>query len=255
MASDPNAPRSRRALLTAAAGGAAAMAASAAMPLTAAAVPVTMLTETANSAGAETSITETAAGAIAFKASTTNPDRAGLVGATGDQALIRTNLTAYTGVYGWAPEAPFPADPQFEGSGVWGDSPDDGVVGTGGLTGVLGLGGGAGVVGLGDDGVIGIGGPGGAGVRAFGDTATDVALAVSGKVVFSRSGKNTIGSGKSSLKINLAGVSASSRVFAVLHSNRSGRYVRAVVPTTGSFTVYLNTTVTAATYVAWFVLN
>ncbi len=34
MASDPNAPRSRRALLTAAAGGAAAMAASAAMPLT-----------------------------------------------------------------------------------------------------------------------------------------------------------------------------------------------------------------------------
>ena len=37
MASDPNAPRSRRALLAAAAGGAAAVAASAAMPLTAAA--------------------------------------------------------------------------------------------------------------------------------------------------------------------------------------------------------------------------
>jgi hypothetical protein len=225
------------------------------MPLTAAAAPVTMLTETANSAGAETSITETAAGAIAFKASTTNPDRAGLVGATGDQALIRTNLTQYTGVYGWAPEAPFPADPQFEGSGVWGDSPDDGVVGTGGLSGVLGIGGGAGVVGIGDDGVVGVGVSGGAGVRALAETAIDIGLAVSGKVLFSRSGRHTIGAGRSSLKINLAGTTSSSRVFAVLHSNRSGRYVRAVVPTTGSFTVYLNTTVTSATYVAWFVLN
>jgi hypothetical protein len=41
----------------------------------------------------------------------------------------------------------------------------------------------------------------------------------------------------------------------VLRSNRSGRYVRAVVPTAGSFTIYLNTTVTSSTYVVWFVLN
>jgi hypothetical protein len=41
----------------------------------------------------------------------------------------------------------------------------------------------------------------------------------------------------------------------VLHSNRASRYVRAVVPTTGSFTIYLNTSVTSATYVAWFVIN
>jgi hypothetical protein len=138
---------------------------------------------------------------------------------------------------------------------VWGDSPDDGVVGSGGLTGVLGLGGGAGVVGIGDDGVVGIGGPTGAGVRAFGDTTTTVALAVSGKVTFSRSGRVTIATGKSSIKVNLAGTTTSSRVFAVLHSNRSGRYVRAVVPTTGSFTIYLNTTVTANTFIAWFVIN
>ena len=71
----------------------------------------------------------------------------------------------------------------------------------------------------------------------------------------SRAGKSTIGTGRSSLKINLAGVSANSRVFAVLHSNRSGRYVRAVVPTTGSFTIYLNSAVTSATFVAWFVIN
>jgi hypothetical protein len=27
------------------------------------------------------------------------------------------------------------------------------------------------------------------------------------------------------------------------------------VPTTGSFTIYLNTTVTSATYIAWFIIN
>jgi hypothetical protein len=256
MASDPNAPRTRRALLTAAAGGAAAVAASAAMPLTAAAAdPNDVVKGVDNPTTAQTSITQSAAGAIAFKASTTNPDRAGLVGATGDQADSQEDLTQYTGVYGWAPEAPFPDVPQFEGSGVWGDSPDDGVVGTGGLSGVLGIGGGTGVVGIGDDGVVGLGGTGGAGVRALADTPTQIGLAVSGKVVFSRSGRTTIGAGRSSVKITLAGTTSSSRVFAVLHSNRSGRYVRAVVPTTGSFTVYLNTTVTSATYVAWFVLN
>jgi len=249
MASDPNAPRSRRALLTAAAGGAAAMAASAAMPLTAAAAPLPMVTETAMATEALTSLTQATAGVVAFKFRTTNADAAAVLASTGDETGIATD-TAFTGVYGWAPEAPFPVpEPgiQYEGSGVWGDSPDDGVVGTGGLTGVLGLGG--------STGVVGVGGPGGIGVWAFGNTLTDVALRVSGKVVFNRSGRNTIGAGKSSLKVTLAGVTSSSRVFAVLHSNRSGRYVRAVVPTTGSFTVYLNTTVTNATYVAWFVLN
>ena len=59
----------------------------------------------------------------------------------------------------------------------------------------------------------------------------------------------------SSVKINLKGTTSSSRVFAVLHSNRASRYVRAVVPTTGSFTIYLNASVTSATYVAWFVIN
>ena len=86
-------------------------------------------------------------------------------------------------------------------------------------------------------------------------SGADVALDVRGKVKFSRSGRVTILSGRSSIKVNLLGVTTSSRVFAVLHSNRSGRYVRAVVPTTGSFTIYLNTTVTSNTFIAWFVVN
>jgi hypothetical protein len=255
MASDPNAPRSRRALLTAAAGGAAAMAASAAMPLTAAAAPLPMVTETDNVSAAQTSVTMTAATAqVAFKVRNTNTNGAALLASTGSEVGIATD-TSFTGVYGWAPEAPFPADPQYEGSGVWGDSPDDGVVGTGGLAGVVGIGGGTGVVGIGDDGVVGVGSSVGAGVRAMADSPTTLALAVTGKVTFSRSSRTTIPAGRSSIKITLAGVTSASRIFAVLHTNRSGRYVRAVVPTTGSFTIYLNTTVPGSTHVAWFVIN
>jgi hypothetical protein len=247
MASDSNAPRSRRALLAAAAGGAAAMAATAALPLTAAAADGDTVTVGNDFTGTqETSITVTSPAMdpqIAFRAHTVNPDAAALVGTTADDTEASDD-TSWTGVYGYSPVS---TTDGIVAAGVWGESDDYGVIGGGGLGGVFGVGG--------NTGVTGIGGSGGIGVYAVGDTSTDIGLRVDGKVVFSRSGKNTIGTGKSSLKVNLAGVSGNSRVFAVLHSNRSGRYVRAVVPTTGSFTIYLNTTVTSATYVAWFVLN
>ena len=249
MASDPNALRSRRALLAAAAGGAAAVAATAAAPLTvSAADPNDIVKEVDNPTVAQTSITQATDAIVAFKAKTTTTGAAGLVGSTGDETNIATN-TAFTGVYGWAPEAPFPADPQYIGSGVWGDSDDIGVVGTGGGLGVRG----DGFFGMVAAGAIG----GGTGLRTWGGTGsgTDIALDVRGKALFSRSGRATIGAGKSTIKINLTGVTWSSLVFAVLRSNRSGRYVRAVVPTTGSFTIYLNTTVTSSTYVVWFVVN
>ena len=87
------------------------------------------------------------------------------------------------------------------------------------------------------------------------DVDADLLRDVRGKALFSRSGRTTIAAGQSTKKINLTGVTWSSLVFAVLRSNRSGRYVRAVVPTTGSFTIYLNTSVTSSTYVVWFVVN
>jgi hypothetical protein len=92
-------------------------------------------------------------------------------------------------------------------------------------------------------------------VTAYGLGPNDLALDVVGKVRFNRSGRTSVASGQSTKTIKLAGVTSSSRVFAVLHSNRSGRYVRAVVPTGGSFKIYLNATVSSSTYVAWFVLN
>lgn len=242
MALEDHPPRSRRALLAAAAGAAGALAATAAMPLTAAAAdPDDVVKETENQTVLTTSITQATDGQVAFKAKTTTTGAAGLVGSTGDETSIATN-TAFTGAYGWAPTA---ASASFFATGLWGDSEDVGTYGSGFV----------GVRGDGFVGVFGRGDVGGIGVQAVGATATDVALSVTGKVRFSRSGRSTIGAGKASIKVTLAGVSTSSRVFAVLHSNRSGRYVRAVVPTTGSFTIYLNTTVTSSTYVAWFVIN
>jgi hypothetical protein len=253
MASDPNAPRSRRALLTAAAGAAGAMAASAALPLTAAAAdPNDVVKETNNATALTTAITTTSADPvnspqISFKARTVNKDAAGLLGSTGDETDIATN-TSFTGVYGFSEAVPIDVTDAFA-TGVWGDSLDVGTLGTGFV----------GVRGEGDIGVVAAGGfgLGTAGLLAWGGdgSGADVAIDVRGRARFSRAKRSTIGAGRSSLKVNLTGVTSASLVLAVLHSNRSGRYVRAVVPTTGSFTIYLNTAVTSATYVAWFVIN
>ena len=98
-----------------------------------------------------------------------------------------------------------PSDEDFGlGTGVWGESPDYGVFG-GGSLGVTGVGSAAGVYGYGDYGVVGESASTFAGVLALGQSPTDVALEVQGKLKFSRSGRATLGAGKSSIKVTLAG--------------------------------------------------
>jgi hypothetical protein len=269
-------PTTRRALLVAAAGGAAALAAHAAMPAAVLADDPDDLTLNAdNLTTAETGVTNATADVNAFRA-TAGGTGAGLFGHSpgGPGALAKSDEvagvyatsiddagaplanTAATGVYGWAPT---PADPNTFGTGVWGDSDDVGVYGSAGAVGVEGDGnygvlgrgfgtGGAGVVGQAVDTST-------FGVFAQGDNATKIALRVSGKASFSRSGRTLMGAGTYYKVIYLSGVTTGSLVFAVLQANRSGRWVRAVVPATARFIVYLNTTLTSATYVAWFVLN
>jgi hypothetical protein len=87
------------------------------------------------------------------------------------------------------------------------------------------------------------------------NTAGGTALEADGKVRFRRSGKATIAKGAASRKVTLSGVTSASMVYAMLASSRSGRWVRAVVPASGSFTVYLNGKVGAKTKVSWFVLD
>ena len=78
---------------------------------------------------------------------------------------------------------------------------------------------------------------------------------VSGKVSLSRSGRRTMGKGTASTTISLAGVTSTSKVFAVLSTNEGGRWVRAVVPATNSFVIRLNTALTSSAVVSWFVLD
>ncbi len=247
------APRSRRALLAAAAGGAAALAASAAMPLSMAAHDVDdVQLGAANPSTAATSISNSTADADSFAAHATGLGLGVSGTSTGGAGLWGWSISAppnwepgfgaYTGIYGWSPTNP---DTSFVGAGVVGDSDDWGVYGQGSI----------GVYGYGGIGVVGESGGPDAGVVAVGASSKDLALEVIGKAKFSRSGRTTIAKGKASIKINLLGTSTSSHVLAVLGSAQTGRWVRAVVPVSGSFTVYLNTTTTAAAFVHWFVIN
>ena len=251
---EDSAPRSRRALLAAAAGGAAALAAQAALPLTAvAADPNDVVLGTANASTATTSIANSTDGSDGFAVSSvglgigvtaTSGGTAGVRGISVDgSGAASTTGMAYTGAYGWSPAFP---DDTGVGVGVWGDSEDWGVYGSGFV----------GVYGFGSIGVIGeSGSTSNPGLVALGATDSSPALEVVGKVKFNRAGRKTIGAGKSSLVVTMAGVSTTSKVLAVLNSNRSGRYVRAVVPASGKFTIYLNSSVSSSTYVAYFVYD
>jgi len=248
--------RTRRALLTAAAGGAAALAVSAIKPAGVAAAPANMQTETNNATIAPTGVTNstdasnalfgtgsTGIGVKGRSTDTTDPAsdtrNAGVVGIAGDEGAIAMNI-ALTGVYGYADQSP-----DLEagvGSGVWGDSDDIGVFGGGSI----------GVQGFGGFGVHGsTSAEDGAGVFAESTVNDAVALAVFGRAVFSRSGRATVNAGTKKEVVNLAACTANTLVIAVLSQNRDGRYVRAAVPESGKFTIYLNRNVGSNTRVSW----
>ncbi len=261
-----NVVRSRRAILVAAAGGAAALAASAIGPASVAAIATPMLTETDNAATDPTGVSNSAAGEQAFFGHATgagngiegtsvtghgargistdtsdpvnNTSNAGVVGVAGGLGSIPSNI-ALTGVFGYSDPS---SVPDYSGVGVWGVSDDLGVAGDGGI-GVYGQGF-YGAVGYSED-------PAGIGLIASAGNATARALRVEGRAEFTRSGRTTVAAGHSNKAVGLAGCTSSTLVIAVLSTNRSGRYVRAVVPAAGKFTIYLNTTVASATNVTW----
>jgi hypothetical protein len=211
-------PRSRRAILAAAGGGLAALAAEA----FAGASPA----QAAN--GDVVHVGQTLAGTTATHI--TNSSLAG-------PAIWGTGTGA--GVAGNSPSGHGVAGESTSGTGVLGLSSSQN-----GVRGVSGTG----------HGVHGEATTTGVGVAAAAPL-TGVALHASGKVVFTRSGKATMAAGTSTKTVALAGVTTGSLIFAILGSNATGRWVRAVVPAAGSFTIYLNTTVIALTPVSWFVLN
>lgn len=168
----------------------------------------------------------------------------------------------------------FLAQAPTDGFGVKGTGFDGGVLGEGGEgDGVVGLGA-AGVYGSGGYGVMGDVSAGGTGVYGFvGDVAAPLApggvaiyaaaatnaltaLQVKGKARFNRSGKTSVAVGASYRNVSMAGVGASSLVFATVQTNRAGYWLQAVVPYSGGFRIHLNKAVTnSAISVVFFVLN
>lgn len=196
--------------------------------------------------------------------SLTNRAVFGTTGSTTLPAIGGQNTGGKVGVHGYAgpgtPPAPT-AETGVEGvsnisaqaNGVYGHS----TVGAGvwGATG-----GGLGVIGTADGDVDG----NGVGVYAFGPIGLyaegpggGLAAQFAGPTFFTESGKVTISSGSSIVVPIPNGLRPSSLVLAVLHSNRGGIWVRAVVPNVaaGTATIYLNTSVPSATFIAWFVVN
>ncbi len=97
--------------------------------------------------------------------------------------------------------------------------------------------------------------PAGVGVVAQAQSASLIALHVKGRAKFDRSGVVTVAGGTSSVTKTLAGVTSSNLILAVLGQDRAGVWVRAAVPSAGSFKVILNKNVASATKVTYFVLG
>lgn len=278
MAIDTSTPRSRRAILAGALGGAGALIAHAiggaasvaaatgdpvllgkgTTPADNAATAVTIVNATGFSAlGGVSNVGTGLEGRSQGPGAVSGGRSTGVIGSTGSalDPLVSTNET---GVYGVA-------DDSVAAAGVWGDSVQGtGVVGTGDW-GVAGIGA-VGVIGwvdsastgvygfagdlpidagppfpVGGSAITGIAGAGAFfGVYAKASTSSQTALYVNGKARFSRSGRVTIASTSTSRKVFMTGVTPGSWVLAMLQTSVGGCSVRAVVPTTGAFTIYLS---------------
>ena len=97
----------------------------------------------------------------------------------------------------------------------------------------------------------------GTGVRAA--ATTGVALAVSGRATFSRSGKVTVPVGVTFIDVTVpGGLTSSAIAFATLQYLRSGVYVmgaRPNHPSAGKLRIYLSKALATSTPVAWFVIG
>lgn len=280
MSIETDRPASRRAVLTAALGGAAALGVQAlASAPGVRAAPTAVLTETANTAAADTSLTADLASATVFGASNSSLDpslsSAAIVGlvqagrgvagkaATGHGVEGSSDVgvgvfaltgdgtnaasapgTDYTGVYGFVDGTGIPDG--FVAAGVWGDSfTGDGVFGSGSI----------GVGGAGGWGVAGYSQVAG-GIGVFADSlAPAIALRVNGKAHFSRSGKVLVGKTKKSVSVSLAGVTSSSMILATIQANKLGLYIRGAVPSANKFTIYLSKAPGTTVRIAWMVLD
>ncbi len=251
--------RSRRTLLLAAVGSAGALAAHAAM------APASVLGHDPDDVLKGADNPTTAATSITNSAGTAQAPLIAVVGASTGNG---TGVHGFSGAPGSAFEDPLAVTGVF-GSASGSDS--QGVVGFAAETAALTS---VGVFGSGDNGVIGEGTYGVVGVghiavqgltttadpgatAVYGEAADNdqYALQAIGRVRLSRSGRVLAAAGKSSVKVSLAAVSSATHVLAQIGSRRAGYYIESAVPTSGSFTIYLNRALAQDTYIHWVVLD
>jgi hypothetical protein len=237
MAIDPETPRSRRAVLGAALGGAAAIAAASLVrpPEVAAGTDGDMVLGVFQDAPGTTEVMSAGGdGFHAFAGGDGSADGLGGFSTTGvgvfggsNNGESGTTHKGRIGVRGWAYHEVSPGVPDSTSIGVLGEA-----------------GPGTGVKGWSNSGT---------GIDAT--SATGAALSVHGKVKLSRSGRTSVSAGHSSRTITMAGVTTASYVIATLQTNRAGVHVQAVVPSSGKFTIFLNKAVSGTTYVGYLVVN
>jgi hypothetical protein len=273
VAIDTNAPRSRRAILAGALGGAGALAVAAlgrAAPVSAATGDNLVLgkgeTATDNAADAPTIVNSATAHPVL--GGITDGTGAGLQGRSGSAPPDGTDFTQ-VGVYGFS-------DTDASDAGIWGDTIQGvGVVGTGdwGLTGVGFVGGvglapepGTGLHGFSGSNSLnvpaagaGVHGHAGAGARygvyASAATSAQSALYVNGSFRTSRSARRAVSASWRAIKVSVPGASTSSWAVATLQTSVSGCYVRAAVPSTNALTIYLSKAPGKTVYVGYLVMG
>ncbi len=266
MAIDTTAPRSRRAILAGALGGAGALVASAigrAAPVSAASGD-NLVIGTPNDAGTGTTTLSADADPVFHGKSVSGT---GVYGQSG--ADTPETDTTQVGVYGFA-------DIDIKDAGVWGDTIQGiGVVGTGdwglagfGFVGAIGSAPetGTGIHAFSGSSDLNVPAPGTAlhahagagattGIYASASSPSQIALYVSGGFKTSRSGRKAMSSSATSLKVTVPGATVNSWAIATLQTSVSGCYVRAAVPSTNAVTIYLSKAPGKTVYVGYLVVN
>jgi len=222
--------------------------------------PASAFVGTSSAAGSGIGVT----GTCTFVSDGVGYANVGVYGLAGADPVEWTPEDMETGVYGYS-------DVSYYASGLFGVSPngygafgwgDYGVTGNGGTVGVeghtddgLGKGSGVGVLGYAGDPPITI--PANVGVMAMAP-ASGVALQVTGRTSFSRSGRAYVSKGKVYVDVAVpgGGLTSSSRILATATRYLSGTWVQAAVyVSTSKIRVYLNRAAPGTVYFTWFVLN
>jgi hypothetical protein len=293
MTSESAVPRTRRAVLTAAAAAAVAtVVEAAARPLPALADTPPLLLNAANSASAQTSVSGGAFTVLSIHGSGVGVQAE----STASTGVVGASSNLQTGVYGYSGVAAIDAPAAPANVGVFGyASSVEASVGVRGSSGVgtgveAASGSGLGVyatsssciavkgettagfiaiwganhgAGIGVEGSSatgkGVHGIATSGYGVYAESTSGTALRAVGKVSFSRSGRVTVASGVGYKDVAVAGgLARATKCFAQLQGHQAGLAVSSVAPNTpvaGQMRVYLTRRTTAAIALSWFVLD